>query len=1235
MVQINRADKGTSMKIGSRYAPLIRPRGFALVATISIMVLLTVLTLGLVSLSTVALRSGSNQKAQREARANARLAMTLAIGELQKYTGKDQRVTAEADILSDDGFAGFEASEEKSHYVGAYSTEEWHDRGGSRLRGNLRKHDDDRNKRAFQRWLTSGDSESVRSLDFVKAPLADSESVVVVGEGTVGDGNPGDVVRVPKDGVEDGQGRISGRIGWWVGDEGVKAKVNLGSARADANSSWDQRFSNANPVYAGISNVAGLENVEVDEIDAGEMERVLSPAQLRLVDGRSIGDDALKARYHDVTTYSQGVLADVALGGLKRDLSIPFELPNLKPSGGGDWNYQLNQSDSLAKRDSDFTSIWEFSNSGDQNPGWSSVYWPSNYRPDWWANKLGYCFMLPDPSGGSDSEGSARFLRGPTWQSLRNHYRSYKREYENLSAREVERRGWRNPSDDRTWLVQPYQPYSHWHNSQGRHLLGTTYVGKKDGADKEFSSDVFDPFYNFGNNRGRSWNSLGHDSLGRAPVFTKIALVLSHQSHPYGSGRRLELVLDAVGTIWNPYNAPIEFESVFTNIELTGLKWNFTRRTGASNEELAVDPQHRQFGREKQFPFQFFRLGVTSETDHEYPFSQRRPRRLIRLNPGECRTFALNFNEPQPYQWADMVSIPGSFTNNWDGGMRLRFTNRWQVNSGETYQFELIPQAGGKLSMESYLGYFQETAGGRKNPFQANQQGTGYKDLPELESVHVSDASDILDARYRGVLRKRLSNFTNDKEAICYLEFRRRAADDSPQGVLAQFDPRSIVNHSDSMGPSGKGSVPGNWDVKLNSVSDFDLMQAGIGGRNNGFWGSSHEGDGETHVVAFEIPDAPITNLAGLQHCQTGANGWDVSYAIGNSLPHPKVPLGDLFAQEGSSNPEYRTTYYDMSYLANQGLWDRYFFSGVHLGENASDELQVMEKTMTDYLDPSKPNPLANKRLVLAPSVGEESDDRVQELTHYRWIARQLMLDGAANINSTRVEAWKAWLGSLKDEGVEQVDSAGGLSTDSGQGTPFFRHSVVGGDDGEAWRGYVRLSDSQIESLAENIVEEVKKRGPFLSVSDFVNRRLTSDDTGKMGALQAALENSGLDTGSGSELGIPGTIRQADVLNSLGGVISARSDTFVIRAYGESVDPEAGGSGRVLARAWCEVVVQRVPTLLDDNGELLKMPNPDYPMNDPAGLDAYVDNEMVSEVARTFGREYKVLSFRWLAPEEV
>ena len=81
---------------------------------------------------------------------------------------------------------------------------------------------------------------------------------------------------------------------------------------------------------------------------------------------------------------------------------------------------------------------------------------------------------------------------------------------------------------------------------------------------------------------------------------------------------------------------------------------------------------------------------------------------------------------------------------------------------------------------------------------------------------------------------------------------------------------------------------------------------------------------------------------------------------------------------------------------------------------------------------------------------------------------------------------------------------------------------------------------------------------------------------------------------------------------------TVRGDTFVIRTCGESVD----GSGRVVARAYAEAVVQRIPEYLD-------------PIDAPSTnvWDAAANGK--SEQNKRFGRRFKITTFRWLAPDEI
>jgi hypothetical protein len=94
----------------------------------------------------------------------------------------------------------------------------------------------------------------------------------------------------------------------------------------------------------------------------------------------------------------------------------------------------------------------------------------------------------------------------------------------------------------------------------------------------------------------------------------------------------------------------------------------------------------------------------------------------------------------------------------------------------------------------------------------------------------------------------------------------------------------------------------------------------------------------------------------------------------------------------------------------------------------------------------------------------------------------------------------------------------------------------------------------------------------------------------------------------------PGWLSQADLLAILGPVLTARSDTFLVRAYGDAANP---ATGNVESCAWCEAVVQRVPDYVD--------------AGDPA--DATVDT--LGEPNRIYGRRFQIVRFRWLSASDV
>jgi hypothetical protein len=254
-------------------------------------------------------------------------------------------------------------------------------------------------------------------------------------------------------------------------------------------------------------------------------------------------------------------------------------------------------------------------------------------------------------------------------------------------------------------------------------------------------------------------------------------------------------------------------------------------------------------------------------------------------------------------------------------------------------------------------------------------------------------------------------------------------------------------------------------------------------------------------------------------------------------------------------------------------------------------------------------------------------------------------------VNSTSVEAWTALLAGMR--GLPKLPNSTGDNSQSaifprGIWQPGDRQSQLAGDNDASYSGYRGLTDAQVRTLAEAIVKQVRLRGPFVSLGQFVNRALVSvaadgNGLGISGALQAAIDQSGTNSLSGGSLtdsgdrshyndwgtipadgpvnavgqrssNIPGWLSQADILQAIGPVIAARSDTFVIRAYGDAKNPL---TGEITARAWCEATVQRMPEFYDSS-------QPSWAA--PASLN--VTNKL-------FGRRFHCISFRWLTPTEI
>ena len=267
----------------------------------------------------------------------------------------------------------------------------------------------------------------------------------------------------------------------------------------------------------------------------------------------------------------------------------------------------------------------------------------------------------------------------------------------------------------------------------------------------------------------------------------------------------------------------------------------------------------------------------------------------------------------------------------------------------------------------------------------------------------------------------------------------------------------------------------------------------------------------------------------------------------------------------------------------------------------------------------------------------------------YQKLGAYSLINGAFNVNSTSVAAWSALLRGNKDLAIESLEG----STDSATGTPFpLSSSASDTTSTNGWEGFSRLSDSAIDNLAASIVDEVKTRGPFMSLSDFVNRRISTDNRSAQGALQEAIEQAGINSGirantsdtipnysdyasifphaadpyigdRNNATGIPLEINQANILLPIAPKLTARSDTFKIRAYGEVVSMRGDA-----VQAVCEATVQRVPDYVNAVDEPWdeNYTNPLFPGGATPQLDS---------MNQTFGRRFKIVSIRWLDHAEI
>ncbi len=1117
--------------------------------SLTLMVLLTVLAIGLLTLSTISLRSSSQGEAMQVARSNARMAMMLAIGQLQKSAGPDQRITAPARVGQDT--------------APPWLSGVWSGKLPTAASPSASKDQE------FQGYLVSGSENQSTPLP---SNLPDLDSGVdLVAGGSLGEGaDPLAIVRAPKvDLAAAGKG-VDGRFGWGVLEEGTKAKVDLVRETGD--------FGNATRMAAmGAPARFGIEKIEdlagYDWFGGTEQGRLITLPTSSLVTGMA----PLPPLQQDVTTLHRGLITDSARGGLRQDLSLLFS-GNTLPA--------------------DFTTRR----------------------------------LFDDPAVSNEAS-------NPFWSQLF--------EYSTLYRRTA-------------------------------NINGTP--GIRANVPTGYNPVQWDPRSQ--TNKARPESPRG---LALMPVVAKVQMqfsLVSKDAHGHWGGGTivsrtndpqrnymLYMIYSPIVTLYNPYNTPISFDELRIDFKDLPIGFRFFRNGQPQTTQLAHLNQLYVYNDSDTRTPKTFGINIRSS------FTTGRAAPVV-MEPGENMVFGESvsgnslWNGEGVFDWqnnhtASIPLAPGypsqgvGFWVDWltPDGMLSSFDDQMGIYSlrlTDTVDVEFAPLpsevSGNRLSIELHL-----MQGSRK--VRSGQLDLDYGDVNRLTSALSKDTSTSFPARlqkpYLGseiyeTPATKLKDFSRAKAFALFSYYGKTSLESDSAAKPWQQGGHATSLVGIDLTKESMGIHPA--EVALKRVAPGFRFPIDAQNRGKFFTGHS-ENTGTRIAPQYEVPMLPLQSIAQLRHAGLANQGFlpGATYTAGESFATPMLGSSAVVA---NGTKTYKLV--DHAWFTNTALWDRYFFSTLAPHEGPVMKAKSLQEVATGFLEDGQS--LLNPRIIPATSKPRPGlSDELASPAGYLQSASHLMIDGAFNINSTSVEAWKALLSSMNKEDVEYFHvtdgaAAGASGTVAGATNPFSRMRRAGGPSVESfnmidarhgrWTGMRTLTDEQIQQLAENIVEEVKERGPFLSIAEFVNRQPGSDKKLALkGALQAAIDrtdsinarfaadskiNALADVAADghpfpealegmSAAGAPGYLTQGDILSAVGSVISARSDTFRIRSYGEAVDP----SNKVTARAWCEAVVQRVPEFID-------------PANPPETATG-----SLSAANQRFGRRFIVTGFRWLSPEEI
>ncbi len=1182
-----------------------RRGGFALLITVTLLAFLVLLLVSLASLTRVETQVAANTQTLSQARQNAILALNIALGELQKYAGPDQRTTARADIgTALDGTRQWtgvwgNASNPQSSAKSTPALLQWLVSGNHGTVFNTATAVSS-TQTAFGQIITPPPSQTFTpdkpvagltagSPSTTAVTIDSKDAVLLAATATAGSTTATGYVAAPLVDIKVSPAQVPGassagndiRIGryaYWVGDEGVKARFNTvdpnvtptaAMTAAGVSADADSLYRLMSPQRFGVERVNGYAQYPANN---ASLRSVMDENQAGLV-VPGLTTQARQAAFHDLTAVSLSVLSDPLHGGLKRDLTYAFARNSLS-------EYRSVIRDPLRTI-----------SAASPNPLLSGAL-------DATATDLNVL------------EPALIAEQGPTWEQLRSFAR--------LGA-DI------NPAGEISPRIQTGE-------NQGVYpvlvqaRLG--FVGGKtiDGSDPTLQRFIF----------------------RLSPVFVL--------ANPYNvtiaAGKyRVRAIFDSSGAGYGVYLGSNVNGTVRTPI------WRKTLRELFDGQVYELNCRELAPGQARLFTLAADETWAPQKT---YQFDNEWAETMISLDTGA----EVTDTDIQTYGLHAVFSDTGT-QNSWRPNGTINSagatdgTITWALTgeTDEVYQrFSNFVARGSGASVYDG-GFFNSTGAPKDDPevrgyfmFKLGESGH-FQRTGELNQIDIYPYYALGNIRAPMVGRP---NWYKDKSIFSSLTFNQvfsksvnkeryqhwfRFGSSDPtssaevewQGVLKVG---SMGNSTPSL-PQAQmrwpmADVPREPDGPVSGLVSLGQLQ---------HFNASGYNDGQILPSAADLVALPTTRPSNNESWRARHIG--SPNPVGNSRANPFVRR-DLVRTQWPNNAT-REPFHDQCYLLNRALFDGYFFSTYPQNTALPVDLNTRRLANSSLLPFRRDVAVNNTEAFRGNAATFNPDDVLLP-------ARNLVQRGGFNINSTSVAAWRALLGSLGGTNFNGETNLTG---------PFVRSvrqsaGSAGADTGlsqNAWSGFRNLTSAQIDALATELVAQIKRRGPAVSLADFINRKLVTDIAtnaadGLAGPIQAAIDSSGVNAALTTQIknwenidaaiaaptahtlypypahlpvhpleGIAGWLSQADIVQAIAPILTARSDTFRIRAYGETRNP---ATDEMTGRAWCEAIVQRLPDYIT-----------------PADNDAIATGTALTAGNRAFGRKFIVTGFRWLTPEEI